>query len=74
MQNVTSNNNTCAGLMEPQRTFRRNYSMHVFYFCKALLNARSQSRFMPMPTIVIGIVFFHFSSQLVFLVLKLLNQ
>ncbi len=54
----------CAGLTQPQRTFRRNYTTHALYFCKASLTARGQSRFMPMTTVVISIVFFHFSFQL----------
>ncbi len=54
----------CAGLTQPQRTFRRNYTTHALYFCKASLTARGQSRFMSTTTVVISIVFFHFSSQL----------
>ncbi len=52
----------CAGITQPQQTFRRNYTTHALYFCKASLTTHGQSRFMPMTTVAISIVFLRFSS------------
>ncbi len=56
---ILTHSSLSEGLAEPPRTLERifNFSTHALYFCKALLTVRGQMRSMPMPTVVISIVF-----------------